>query len=429
MIRYGRRNAVVPIMERIVEDDLISESDEERLIHFPFGFIHLVHNLSKDFQTFLRHGICSPAAGISDGEEWSSAPRAGYLGEEAVLNGVELGAVGRVVHDEDPHAKAVGKIHEVLLEDTVSAGVGTAAVAEDDKHFRMRVEPFHVAVPDTLYVLAHELGSVVAGAYREVSRVVCHVVDAVRHNRASGESLEVMVESLWRRRAVHLAVPLEVSGILLLLGVHADYGDSCLNAGRSCRVNLQKLRVPVLHLAQRKAFGERPPLEACSLYHLPHDIFGHVMSSLKKLAANLRDVDIKPDNVLILRKTRHVLGDNVIERCHPFGMPVGFLFGSAARHALPAVWWNYMVEKFINSLGNGIWRTSKSLAYSPYRASFGARRLACNKMPSIAFFKCCKVFHFRLANFNWRFLLHHCNDLEINYKDTKISPVFTCLKC
>ena len=98
MIRYGRRNAVVPIMERIVEDDLISESDEERLIHFPFGFIHLVHNLSKDFQTFLCHGICSPAAGISDGEEWSSAPRAGYLGEEAVFNGVELGAVGRVVH-------------------------------------------------------------------------------------------------------------------------------------------------------------------------------------------------------------------------------------------------------------------------------------------------------------------------------------------
>ena len=128
MIRYGRRNAVVPIMERIVEDDLISESDEERLIHFPFGFIHLVHNLSKDFQTFLCHGICSPAAGISDGEVWSSAPRAGYLGEEAVFNGVELGAVGRVVHDEDPHAKAVGKIHEVLLEDTVSAGVGTPAL-------------------------------------------------------------------------------------------------------------------------------------------------------------------------------------------------------------------------------------------------------------------------------------------------------------
>ena len=81
MIRYGRRNAVVPIMERIVEDDLISESYEERLIHFPFGFIHLVHNLSKDFQTLLCHGICSPAAGISDGEEWSSAPRAEYLGE------------------------------------------------------------------------------------------------------------------------------------------------------------------------------------------------------------------------------------------------------------------------------------------------------------------------------------------------------------
>ena len=35
------------------------------------------------------------------------------------FDGVELGALRRIVHDEDPNAKAVGKIHEVLLEDTV----------------------------------------------------------------------------------------------------------------------------------------------------------------------------------------------------------------------------------------------------------------------------------------------------------------------
>ena len=88
-----------------------------------------------------------------------------------------------------------------------------------------------------------------------------------------------------------------------------------------------------------------------------------------------------------------------------------------------------MVEKFKNPFGNGIRRTSKSLAYIPYRASFGARRLACNKMPSFAFFECCKVFFFRLANLYWSFLLHQCNGLEINYKDTKIPPVILHLKC
>ena len=127
MIRYRRRNEVVPIVGRIVEDDLSGESVVERLIHLPFGFIHLVHNLRKDFQTFLCHGICSPAAGISDGEEGSSAPRAGYLGEEPVFDGVELGAVWRVVHDENLHAYAVRKVHKVLLEDTVSAGVRAAS--------------------------------------------------------------------------------------------------------------------------------------------------------------------------------------------------------------------------------------------------------------------------------------------------------------
>lgn len=131
-------------------------------MHLPFGFIHLVHNLRKDFQALLCHGIGCPAAGISDGEERGSTPRVGYLGEEPVFDGVELGAVWRVVHDENPYAYAVGKVHEVLLEDTVSAGVGAAAVAEDDNHFGMRVEPFQMAVPYTLYVLAHELGSVVA---------------------------------------------------------------------------------------------------------------------------------------------------------------------------------------------------------------------------------------------------------------------------
>ena len=57
-----------------------------------------------------------------------------------------------------------------------------------------------------------------------------------------------------------------------------------------------------------------------------------------------------PTSQYNLKKTRHVLGYIVIERCHPFWMFVDFHFGSTARHALPAIGWVDMVEKFINSL-------------------------------------------------------------------------------
>lgn len=411
MIRYGRRYDVVPVVEGIVEDNQSGEPCMERLTHLPFGLIHLVHDFCKDIQSFLCHSSCRPAAGVRDGEERSPAPGACYLGEEAMLDGVELGAVRRVVHDEKLHANAVGEVHKVLLDDAVPAGVGCASVTEDDEHSRIRVETFHVPVPDPLNVLAHELGGVVGGAYREISRVERKVINAVRQNHAPGERFEVMVESLGRGCAVHPPVPLEVSNQILLLAIYADDGDSCLHAGGFRLINLHKLRVPVLHFTQRKALRERPPLEAFILEHLPHDIARHVVSPFKELAADLGNTDVEPDNALVLRKARHVPGNDVAECRHPFGMLVGLPFRAASRHALLAYGGDNMVQKFKNSFGNGNWRTSKSLAHSLYRSSCGSRCLACNKMPSVAYFESCKVFHFRLANLYWRFLLHRCSDL------------------
>ena len=288
MRRYGRRYEVVPIVERLVENDLFGEPVVERLAHFPAGFIRFFDDFSQYFQPLFRHGVRGASASVGHGEERRSAPGAGYVGEEAVLDGVELGAVRGVVHDKDSHSDAVGEIHEVLLDDSVSAGVGAAPVAEDDEHRRVRVEALQVSVPYPLDVVADEAGGVVAGANREVARVVCQVVDAVWHNHAVGESLEVVVESLGRGRAVHLAVPLEVADHLLLLGVHADDGDSRLEAGPLSRVNLHELGIPVLRLAQRQALDERPAPEPRSGKHLPDDIVGHVVPALKEQSSYLR---------------------------------------------------------------------------------------------------------------------------------------------
>ena len=429
MIRYGRRYDVIPVVKGVVEDDLPGKPFIERLTHLPLDFVRFVDNLCQDLETRFGHCFRSSAACIIDGIERRPAPRTRNLGEEAVLDGIELGAVRRIVHDEDFQANAVSKIHKVLLDDTVSAGVGSATVAEDDEHLGIRVEMLHVAVPDTLYVFTYKLRGVVAGANGKVSGVVRQVIDAVRHNRAVGEGLEVMVEGLGRGSAVHLPATLEVADHLLLLGIDADDGDTRLDAAALSGANLHELGVPVLRLAQRQALGERPSPESRGLEHLPYYIFRHIMPTRKELTTNLLDTEVEPDDTLVLRKACQVAGDDVVEGRQPFRMLVGFPFRSAAGHPLPAIGRGYMVQKFKNCFGNGVGRTAKSLAYSLYRASCGARCLACNKMPSVAFFECAKVLHFRLANLYWRFLLQSCNYLLFNYKDTKISPVILYLKC
>lgn len=102
----------------------------------------------------------------------------------------------RVVHDKDFHLDTVGEVHEVLLDDAVPAGVGPAAVTEDDNHAGIGIELPEMAVPHTLDVVADKLGRVLAGAYREIDRVVGDVVDALRHNRPLGECLKVVVVNL-----------------------------------------------------------------------------------------------------------------------------------------------------------------------------------------------------------------------------------------
>ena len=429
MIRSGRRYEIVPVMERLVEDDLFSESVLERLAHHPAGLIGFVNNLGKDLQSRSCRGVCCPAAGVCDGVERRPAPGARYLGEEPVLDGVELGTVRRVMHDKDFHPDAVGEVHEVLLDDAVSAGIRPAAVTEDDNHAGIGIELPEMAVPHALDVVADKLGRVVAGAYREIGRVASDVVDALRHNRSLGECLKVVVVNLGRGRAIDLPVTLEVADHLLLLGIHTEDGYSGIDAGRFRSSNLHELGIPVLRLAQRQAFEERPALESCGREHPSDDMTGHVESSLEELAADLRRTEANPDDILVLRKPGHVDGDNLLEGSRPLGMFVDLLLCTAARHTLPAVWRGNVMGYFINCLGNGIRRTAKSLGYSLYRAATGARCLACNKMSSIAFFKGGKVVHFHLANLYWRFLLHQCNDLEINYKDTKISPVILYLNC
>ena len=340
-----------------------------------------------------------------------------------MFDGIEFGAVRRIVHDEELHANPIRKIYKVLFDNMVSAGIRSTTIAEDDERLCVRIKALQVVCPDPLDVVAYELGGVVACAEGEVSRVVCNVVDAVGYNRPGREGREVMVESLWGRRAIDLPQTLEVSDQFLLLGVYADDRNPRFQADLFCCGNLFKLRVPVPRFVQRQTLKKRPFLEACVPDQQPYDIIGNHDPSRNELVANLWNAESEPDDILVLRKSGHVLGNDFVKCGHNLGMLVNFPFCSATRHSLFAVRWGCFIRKFTNCLGNSIWRTFESLAYSLDRTAVDPGRLACNKKPSIAFFKCAEVHYFRLRNFYWRFFLHSCNDLKINYKDTKIPPV------
>ena len=133
MRRYGRRDKVVPFLEVVVEEDLFAGPSLESGKDFPLGQKYLVDDFGEDLQSVLRHGVCGPSASVDGGVERGSVPGVCYLGEEPVLDGVELGAVGWIVHDEDLHPGSVCDVHKVLIHNVVYAGVGTAAIAEDDE--------------------------------------------------------------------------------------------------------------------------------------------------------------------------------------------------------------------------------------------------------------------------------------------------------
>ena len=418
-------NQVIPFVELGVENDPSGKSFPISVGDFPACFVSLVDHAGEDLQPCLGHGFLSPLAGIRGGEYRCSAPGACYLGEEPVLDGVVLGAVGRVVHHDNLHSYPVGEADEVLLDDMVGAGVGAASVAEYHQHPCVGIGRTQMLPPAGLDVVAHELGGVVAGADGEVPSVSGDVVDAVRHDGPLGEGGEVVVERPGRSRAEHGALPLEVADKLLLLRVDADDRDAGLDANPLDLADFLELPVPPLDLAHRDVFAERPRLETASPYEAADMVFGDVRPALEELAPDGGGLDVEPDGVLVLRVTRHMLGHYLHEAFLPFRMLGDLVLRAASGPADPALAWARLLAKLADSFADRLCGNVEELAQGLYRKAVVPGRLARNKKPSLPFIECHKERHLLFLEPYWGFLLQPCICLVINYKDTKVSP-FIC---
>ena len=87
-------------------------------------------------QPLLRSSHRSPVSSILKGHKRGAAPAAGDLRKEPVLDGIELGTIRRIMNHKKPDTQFVGKVHNVLLDDYVRAGVRSSAVEQDNQGSR-----------------------------------------------------------------------------------------------------------------------------------------------------------------------------------------------------------------------------------------------------------------------------------------------------
>lgn len=88
-----------------------------------------------------------------------------------MLNGVKLRTIQRMMHDKKSHSQAIGKTHQVLLEDSVRTGVRATAITKDNNSTRIGILFLHVLPPDPFNVITDKPVSVVAGSEGHITDV------------------------------------------------------------------------------------------------------------------------------------------------------------------------------------------------------------------------------------------------------------------
>ena len=276
------------------------------------------------------------------------------------------------MHNENVHIKSGCKVHEILLDYAVGAGVGR----------------------------------VVARAYGHISGVCRDVVDAVRNNLTVRERPEVVIERTRLTRAEHFPVTLEVADEFFLLGVDADNGDAYCRSLLSDVSDIPELDVPALNIPHRDVLAEGTVAVAERFKYLPDNVLGDIAVPANHLPCNLWNGQGHPDDVLILRKTRSMRSDNHLEGVNPFRMLREQGLAAASATADPSIVRSVVGFDFLDAVIQSVFAGSNKLTNFVHATSAKGKSLGCEKAPSLVFaerrhkrqFFCCKHFWRRLRN-------------------------------
>ena len=110
-----------------------------------------------------------------------------------MFNGVELGAVGRIMGYADFHADLVGEGLQILLEQEMSGIVTAAAITLDQDRGSMGEVWLPVGAPPMAQAITHKFAGVMAGANLNVPDILFFVIQTMWDDDTGSTASEVMV--------------------------------------------------------------------------------------------------------------------------------------------------------------------------------------------------------------------------------------------
>ena len=330
------------------------------------------------------------------------------------------------MNDKKPDTKFVGKVHKILLDDSVRTGIRTSAIAQDNKRMRIRVLPLQVLFPYSCDVVADKSGCVVTDSQCHIADIPCDIVDAMRDNLAIRERGEVVVKRLERSVGQRLSFTLEVPKHLLLLGINADDEKSYTRSLLANGGDLLELLVPVFHILHGEVLIEGAFPKAKRIKDLSDKVAGDVISYCGKFIHNLRDTQGYPYHVLILRQASRMRFYDLHDSLRPLGMLGKYTLPSGARPADTAVSRTFSGEEFLPSVLKSMCTCSHNFTNfavaEPLSLEVGG---LCGQEPSsVSFVQRGHIRQIAWRKDFWRSFRYHFKSIAITLKFTKISPVF-----
>ena len=321
---------IVPFGQYFVLDDIPLTLTLKERVAFFLCLIDVSVDSRKYRESRLGSRRGSHIAGLLDGVEYGSIPCSGDLREEAVLYGIPLGAVRRIVGNSDVDAHPLSRFHEAPFELPASGIVGTSSVTKDTDTLCTWIHMTEMLLPLLYETVTGKLRCVVAHTEGHVASIPVDIVDAMWHHLAVGERGIVVVVHLDGFGAVGCSVVTpERTEDFLLLRVHAQQRSTCFLTPFPQLLYVIELIITPLAISHRQSlYGLASGVPFC-LYNLPDGIETYLyMVLLREYLLDLRGSQPEPLRVGILRKSCDVKFNYLAED--------GDILGMLGERALPA---------------------------------------------------------------------------------------------
>ena len=131
---------------------------------FASSLINILDDFNHDLQAFAGMGLFHQLFDQSDAGKDHALTGVGYMGKQAVLNRIVLGAIGRIMRNVDLDFKLINQFLEVFFEDGMVGIVTATAISQSQAGRCLGISRPPGLDPPGADTIAGELAGILAGA-------------------------------------------------------------------------------------------------------------------------------------------------------------------------------------------------------------------------------------------------------------------------